>query len=322
MDINDISSDSMLDYQIEEYLLELDIQNFSENTIKTYKTVLNAYNKYLIYESKPIRKETDLLILFKKYIQHLKRDNNDSINYLYLVTVIIKKFFEFHNLSIHEKITIPKRTKSLPKSLNEKEVYKLLHVKDKEYDPKNKGYNNFTKLRNKLILTILYSTGLRVSELVNIKLEDIDLENLTIRVRGKGDKDRIVLFDDETLYLLNKYLKKLPENSELLFLNKKREKISTRYIQMMIKDYAKAAGIKRKVTPHILRHSFATHLLRSGVDIRAIQQLLGHSNLNTTQLYTSVDMHTLKGMYDEARLNKDDKIRRSMDDEELYNFIL
>jgi integrase/recombinase XerD len=152
-----------------------------------------------------------------------------------------------------------------------------------------------------VILALLYSSGLRVSELVYLHTDNVDLRERTIRIRGKGEKDRIVLFDDTTKSLIKEYIEKKDDDTPFLFVNRSGNHLTPRYIQMMIKDHAKAAGIKKRVTPHILRHSFATHLLKNGVDIRAIQQLLGHANLSTTQIYTSVDMHTLKNAYDKAK---------------------
>lgn len=292
--------------QIEDYILEMDIQSYSSNTLKTYSSILHSFHKYLRTE-KTIKDEKGLLRSFKRYLQHLKRDNEVSQNYLYLVAVVIKKFFSFAEIPIFEEIKAPKRTKSLPKSLNEQEVYNLIHAKDDEYDSEKSNPQNISRLRNKLILTLLYSTGLRVSELIKLQIKTIDFEERTIRVRGKGEKDRIVIFDNATLDLIDEYLEKRGVENEYLFVNQKNNTLTSRYIQYMIKEYAQKAGIQRKVTPHILRHSFATHLLKNGVDIRAIQQLLGHSNLSTTQIYTSVDMHTLKDVYDDAWLSRDQK---------------
>lgn len=302
--------------QMEDYILEMDIQSYSENTLKTYTSILHSFYNFLLKE-KRIKNEAALLRSFKKYLQHLKRDNEVSQNYLYLVTVVIKKFFAFAEIEIYQEIKAPKRTKSLPKSLNEQEVYDLIHAKDDLYDPEKSNPQNISRLRNKLILTLLYSTGLRVSELIKLKIKTIDPEERTIRVRGKGEKDRIVIFDDATLSLINEYIEKRGVDNEYLFVNQRNNTLTSRYIQYMIKEYAKAAGIKRKVTPHVLRHSFATHLLKNGVDIRAIQQLLGHSNLSTTQIYTSVDMHTLKGAYDNAWLNRDHNVRKNRELESL-----
>ncbi len=296
-----------LEDKIEDYILELDIQSYSSNTLKTYQSIINSFYAF-IQENNKIKDEKGMLRVFKKYIQHLKRDKEVSQNYIYLVTVVLKKFFEFSEIGIYTEIKAPKRTKALPKSLNEQEVHDLIHARDNEYDPEKTNPQNITRLRNKLILTLLYSTGLRVSELINLKLTAIDPKERTIRVRGKGEKDRVVIFDNDTLELINEYVSKRSVDNEYLFVSQKNHKLTSRYVQLMIKEYALRANITKKVTPHILRHSFATHLLKNGVDIRAIQQLLGHSNLSTTQIYTSVDMHTLKDVYDDAWINRKNNI--------------
>lgn len=297
---------------MEDYILEMDIQSYSSNTLRTYKSILNNFHKFLLKQKK-VNSPKAILRSFKKYLQYLKRDKNVSQNYLYLVTVVLKKFFEFSELDITDEIKAPKRTKSLPKSLNEQEVYDLIHAKDDEYDPVKTNPQNITRLRNKLILTLLYSTGLRVSELIKLKITAIDEEERTIRVRGKGEKDRLVIFDENTLNLIHEYLSKRNSDSEYIFVSQRGNTLTSRYIQLMIKEYANEADITKKVTPHVLRHSFATHLLKNGVDIRAIQQLLGHSNLSTTQIYTSVDMHTLKNAYDDAWTSRDNNIRKTQE---------
>lgn len=284
---------------IEDYLMELEIRNYSPNTIRTYRSIINGFHRFLLDEARE-NKEIFILKSFKRYIRYLKRDKKVSQNYIYLVTVVIKKFFEFSDIVGLEEVKTPKRSKSLPKSLNEEEVKKLIHAIDESHD--DSSQKKAFKLRNKLILTLLYSTGLRVSELVTLETDSVDLDERTIRIRGKGEKDRIVLFDENTLLLMEDYLSKSSMEGDYLFVNRSGNHLTPRYIQMMIKEYAEAAGIRKRVTPHILRHSFATHLLKNGVDIRAIQQLLGHSNLSTTQIYTSVDMQTLKTIYDRAKL--------------------
>ncbi|MEN6329706.1 MAG: site-specific tyrosine recombinase/integron integrase [Methanobacteriaceae archaeon] len=284
---------------IEDYLMELEIRNYSPNTIRTYRSIITGFHRFLQDEAVQ-NNEIFILKSFKRYIRYLKRDKKVSQNYIYLVTVVIKKFFEFADIEGLEAVKTPKRSKSLPKSLNEEEVKKLINAIDDSKD--DSSHKRAFKLRNKLILTLLYSTGLRVSELVTLETDSVDLDERTIRIRGKGEKDRIVLFDENTLFLMEDYLSKRSTEETYLFVNRSGNHLTPRYIQMMIKEYAEAAGIRKKVTPHILRHSFATHLLKNGVDIRAIQQLLGHSNLSTTQIYTSVDMHTLKTVYDRAKL--------------------
>ncbi len=286
---------------IEDYLFELEIRNYSHNTIKTYRSIINNFHNFLTNENE-LKTEIQVLRAFKRYIRYLKREKNVSQNYIYLVTVVVKKFFEYNGIHLLEEVKTPKRTKSLPKSLNEDEVKSLINALD-SYDPVDSSSptSESLKLRNKLILALLYSSGLRVSELVTLQINHVDFDERTIRIRGKGEKDRIVLFDDDTKIMLEEFLQKRSCDSEYLFVNRQGNHLTPRYVQMMIKDYARVAGIKKKVTPHILRHSFATHLLKNGVDIRAIQQLLGHSNLSTTQIYTSVDMETLKNVYDKAK---------------------
>ncbi|MBI4813803.1 MAG: tyrosine-type recombinase/integrase [Methanobacterium sp.] len=253
---------------MEDYLFELEIRNYSHNTIKTYRSIINNFHNFL-KDEKELYDERQVLRGFKRYIRHLKREKNVSQNYIYLVTVVVKKFFEFGGIHILEEVKTPKRTKSLPKSLNEDEVKSLINALD-TYDPVDSSSptSESLKLRNKLILALLYSSGL----------------------------------SDATKVMLEDFLEKRTCESEYIFVNRSGNHLTPRYVQMMIKDYARVAGIKKKVTPHILRHSFATHLLKNGVDIRAIQQLLGHSNLSTTQIYTSVDMQTLKNVYDRAKL--------------------
>lgn len=284
---------------ISDYLFELEIRNYSSRTIGTYSSILKNFYEYL-KDLENSGRDINLLMEFKEYIRYIKSEKKVSKNYVYLVTVVIKKFFNFAGESALVNVQAPKRTRSLPKALNEDEIKILLAAPDNViYSSKS---SEFSRIRNKLIITLLYSSGLRVSELVSLKVKSIDLDERTIHIRGKGSKDRIVLFDYTTKRLMKVYLRKRIHDSEYLFLNRYGNCLSSRYVQKMIKGYGPAAGIKKKVTPHILRHSFATHLLRKGMDIRAIQKLLGHSNITTTQIYTSVDMETLKSDYDRANL--------------------
>ena len=283
---------------IDDYLIELEISNYSENTIKTYESIINNFHEYLKKQEK-LYDGRQFLRAFKKYIQHLKRDKDVTQNYIYLVTVVVKKFLEFNQIFFLDEVGAPKRTKSLPKSLNEVEVESLLNAVSWNEDESTSKISR--KMRDKLILTLLYSTGLRVSELVNLIIKDIDFDERTMLIRGKGDKDRVVLFDKNAKALIIKYLNLREQDNKYLFVNKQGNPLTPRYIQLMIKKYGEEAGIKKKVTPHVLRHSYATHLLKNGVDIRVIQQLLGHASLSTTQIYTNVDMETIKSVYDKAK---------------------
>ncbi len=178
------------------------------------------------------------------------------------------------------KINLPKKERKLPNILTKSEISKLIHSAD--------------NLKSKLIISMLYSSGMRVSEVVNLKRQDLDLENSEGTIKnGKGSKDRLFMINKDLCEGLTKYLEKYREN---IYLFSKEKPLTTRNIQKIINKTSKKAGIKKRVTPHTLRHSFATHLLESGTDIRVIQVLLGHENLQTTQIYTHVSRETIKNV--------------------------
>lgn len=281
-----------------EYLLELEIRNYSQNTIKTYSSILKNFIKFISKSPKPLNKQ-QFSDNFRSYIQFLKNDKNLSPNYIHLITIVVKKFLSYNHIYFLEDFPIPKKAKSLPKSLNEKEVQNLIN--SVEWSENESSSSKHTKMRDKLILSVLYSTGLRVSELIEIKIQDIDFSERTIFIKGKGNKERIVLFDKDTKEEISAYLNFRVKKSEYLLVNNYGHPLSARYIQMMIKKYAEKAEIKKNVTPHVLRHSYATHLLKRGVDIRIIQQLLGHSSILSTQIYTNVEMDIIRNVYDNAK---------------------
>lgn len=281
-----------------EYLLELEIRNYSQNTIKTYSSILKNFIKFISKSPKPLNKQ-QFSDNFRSYIQFLKNDKNLSPDYIHLITIVVKKFLSYNHIYFLEDFPIPKKAKSLPKSLNEKEVQDLIN--SVEWSENESSSSKHTKMRDKLILSVLYSTGLRVSELIEIKIQDIDFSERTIFIKGKGNKERIVLFDKDTKEEISAYLNFRVKKSEYLLVNNYGHPLSARYIQMMIKKYAEKAEIKKNVTPHVLRHSYATHLLKRGVDIRIIQQLLGHSSILSTQIYTNVEMDIIRNVYDNAK---------------------
>lgn len=176
------------------------------------------------------------------------------------------------------KISLPKKEQKLPNVLTKDEVARLIRAAN-------------TK-KSKLIISMLYSTGMRVSEIVNLQRENLDLENNEGMVKsGKGKKDRLFIINAELCIGLKEYLEDHKENT---YVFSKEEALTPRNVQKIMKKTAIKAGIKKRVTPHTLRHSFATHLLESGVDIRVIQALLGHENLQTTQIYTHVSREILR----------------------------
>jgi integrase/recombinase XerD len=179
--------------------------------------------------------------------------------------------------------------KKLPKYLKEIEVRKLLDAPSRE------------KLRDRLILRMLYRCGLRVSELTNLKIEDIDFGDASLIVRGgKGNKDRLIPVDHQTLDMVEFFIE--GATSGFLILSERNEKLSTRQVERLVEMYGKEAGLEQSVHPHMLRHSFAVHCLKSGMNLRTVQKMLGHSSLTTTQIYLDITGEDVKEDYFEHPL--------------------
>jgi len=221
---------------------------------------------------------------------------------------VLKSFFSYlHKNEIIQdntakKLTFPRKDKKLPKFLYLKEYDTLV---DFEHD-------DFFDLRDKTILSLFYSTGARISELTDALISDLDLSSKRLKVKGKGSIERILFLTDESASLLKNYLKerdkKFKERSEYIFVNKNGKHISVKGIYNIVMKRAGAAGLSYKLSPHTLRHSFATELLNNGADIRAVQEMLGHKSLSTTQVYTHTTKSRLKKVYNQyhphSRLDK------------------
>jgi len=191
-----------------------------------------------------------------------------------------------------ELISTPKLQKRLPNFLYPNEVEKLLEA------PDSKGVLG---LRDRALMELLYGSGIRVSETIKLNLTDLDLEEGEVRVFGKGSKERIALMGSKSREAIRKYLSERGKTqSKALFLNKRGGRLTQRSVERLIKFYAKKIGLERPVTPHTLRHTFATHLLSGGADLRTVQELLGHASLSTTQVYTHITKEKLKSVYDLA----------------------
>ena len=267
--------------------LSIFLEYLNENNISSYNAVdykdIRLYINYLYdlkYTNKTISRHISSLRSFFKY---LKKENIIDNNPMLLVSN-------------------PKLDKKLPKYLNFDDTEKLLNAFDNK---------NYVSIRNSLILEILYSTGIRVGEIANIKVSDISISNETIKVTGKGNKERIVYFGSRCKNLLNLYFKesynKLNKNNvDYLLLSKTGKKINEREIRTIVDDAAVIAGIKIKISPHVLRHTFATHMLQDGADLRSVQELLGHENLSTTQIYTHLTNEKIRNIY----LNAHPRARR------------
>jgi len=303
-----IFSDGELNKILSKYFDYLESKSLSDNTVKNYFRDLIDYFIYLklndlsptkSIEPKYIRKMLSFLIdkgfskvsisrkisAIKSYITFLEKFNYSKNNY-------------------SELISIPKKSKSLPKVMTKKEVSQLI---------KHVEMNTKKNLRDDALIELLYSTGLRVSEVANLKLKDINLKKSEIKILGKGNKERIVIFNNKSKEKIIRYLKNdkrfISLKTEALFQNKFKEALTTRSIQRILKKYLNFSGINSKYSTHTLRHTFATHLLEGGADIKVIQQLLGHSSPETTKIYTHVSSSTLKNVYNNSHPRSFSKIK-------------
>lgn len=280
---------------IDDFLNYLKYQKgFSLNTIKNYSIDLNDFQKFV--DNKKIDIDT-----IRKYLKNLYNKNysNKTISRKvsslksYFKYAYSENFIDDNPMSL---ISNPKISKKLPNYLNYNDLEKLLN-----YPDTSKTYG----LRDALILEMLYSSGTRVSELTNIKIKDIDLANRKIKILGKGNKERYVFYGTKCEKLLNQYLKN--NESEYLFINKHGNKLNERTVRKIVDENAKKAGLALHVTPHTLRHTYATHLLNDGADLKSVGDLLGHENLSTTQIYTHISNERLREVYLKAhpRARKD-----------------
>ena len=269
-------------------------KNYSKYTIVNYKLDLEDFQKFL--GDSPLEK-VDYLVL-RKYLAILKGKNLKSRTVGRRLSSL-RSFFKFLLREGYLKsnpiagLSSPKQEKHLPMFLTEEEVVKLLAA------VKPEGERGF---RDSAVIETFYSTGIRVSELVGLNIEDVDFIAGAVKVLGKGRKERIVPIGDQALSTIRVYLEKRKKTQDTgaLFLNKNGKRITDRGIRNVIDKYIRIASIRHGVSCHTLRHSFATHLLNRGADLRSVQELLGHVNLSTTQIYTHLTTEKLKSVYDKA----------------------
>ncbi|MDD5617838.1 MAG: site-specific tyrosine recombinase XerD [Candidatus Omnitrophica bacterium] len=273
-------------------------RGLSQNTVISYKRDLLRYDRFLrsmnINDVNKIDKEN-----IRSYLVYQKEKELASTSIARSLVAIRL----FHRFLIREKLSLkdptdvidsPKLWKKIPNALSFAEIEKLLSAPDIR---DKKG------IRDKAILETLYAAGLRVSELSSLKLEDANLDAGFVRCLGKGKKERVVPIGKVAISSLKKYIENSrpkfikKKDSKFLFLNHSGSSISRIYIWKLIKAYAKKARIKNPVKPHVLRHSFATHLLERGADLRSVQEMLGHTNISTTQIYTHIDKDRLKTIH-------------------------
>ena len=278
-------------------------RNYSQHTVDSYELDLSDFVKFLADENGtlPPIEDVDHLTI-RSYLANLQE------RHLARSTVVrrlssLRSFYKY--LCRHgyldtdptSALSSPKIQRRLPEFLEISEVELLLSAPDR---------NDIIGLRDQAILELLYTTGMRVSELLSLNLPDIDMVNAIVKVRGKGKKERIIPIGGPAMSALNEYIKRRDElagdkSIQAIFLSERGNRIpDSKSIGRRITKYAKSVGIKKKITPHTFRHTFATHLLNAGADLRSVQELLGHTNLSTTQIYTHVTADRLKKVYEKT----------------------
>jgi integrase/recombinase XerD len=266
-------------------------RKLSLNTYKSYDENLISLERF--YSSKKIEDLDNDEI--KQFFYSLNLSNKSKAHYL----TVIKSFYDFlvregyRDNNPSTGLKMPKIAKTLPNYLTEEEINKILDIKlFKPYD-----------YRNKAMLELLYATGMRISELTNLKLSQVDFDEDQVRIMGKGKKERIVPLNDISVYYLKDYINNYrnyllkTKTSDYIFINTFGEKISRQGFFKILKKICKENGITKQCSPHTIRHSFATHLLNNGADLRVIQELLGHENLVTTEIYAHLENKKIKDDY-------------------------
>ncbi|RJO63575.1 MAG: tyrosine recombinase XerC [Candidatus Omnitrophota bacterium] len=278
---------------VEKFIRYLEIErNYSHYTILNYKLDLKDFKGFLGAASV---EGTDYLVL-RKYLAFLKEKNLGAKTVARRLSTL-RSFFKFLTREGYIKsnpivsVSSPKLQKHLPSFLTEEEVFRLIEGGF----PKNE-----MGARDRAILETFYSTGIRIGELVGLNKEDVDFISGIVKVRGKGKKERIVPIGDKAVNAIRAYFERRTKKQEAVFLNRMGSRITDRGVRNIVRKYLRMAGIKQGISAHTFRHSFATHLLNRGADLRSVQELLGHASLSTTQIYTHLTTEKLKSVYDKA----------------------
>lgn len=266
----------------------------SAHTVRNYTIDLRSFAEFL---GEGHIETVDYLIL-RKYLAYLRTLNLNKASIARRIACL-RSFFKFLLREGYIKknpisgLLTPKRDKKLPTFLNESEVVKLVESPAED----------LAGLRDKAILETLYSAGMRVSELTGMDVADVDFVAEVVKLRGKGKKERLAPLGSKAISAIRKYRDKLPANfssKKAVFLNNRGGRFTDRSVRRVVNKYILMISKREKISPHTLRHSFATHLLNRGADLRAVQELLGHANLSTTQIYTHVTTERLKAVYDKV----------------------
>jgi len=278
-------------------------KRLSELTIKNYQHDINRLIKLNDKKLTEINSEDIRLSLSKLHASGLSGKSLSRILSSWRGCFLFLNKSQLMKYDPTSGIKAPKAKKKLPQTLSIDQVFNLINIPQ----------TGFIDTRDKAILEFFYSSGLRLSELVNINISDIDMSEQTLKILGKGNKFRIVPIGRKAIEALNLWIlqrNKLNKilDSELLFLNQHGKKLTARAIQYRLKFWAQKNNIPENIHPHLLRHSFASHVLQSSQDLRAVQELLGHSNISTTQIYTHLDFQHLSKIYDQAHPRSKKKI--------------
>lgn len=300
--MNNINSNYFNNYIIEYEMYIKTELGLGENTTENYLRDIKAYADYLT-KNRNVMDPNDIEVNdVRGFLATLKRKNNSSASISRKLSSI-KSFhsflvkFRYAQTNVAKLITNPKKEKKLPVVLSIEEVDALLNTFTEE---------NPLEIRNKTMIELTYSCGLRVSELVNLKLSSVHMQMGIIDIFGKGSKERIVPIGEKAKEMIKKYLElsrpKLTSTklNDFLFLNSKGEQLTRQMFFIILKEKAKAAGITKQISPHKLRHSFATHLLERGLDLRLIQELLGHEDISTTEIYTHLSNAKIREVYESS----------------------
>lgn len=281
-----------MDTYIEKYLEYLKIQkNYSINTIEGYEEDIEFFKKFLDKNSYNfLEVEYKDIRQFFNYMDSLKLSKNTISRKISSLRSFYKylarnNYIKYNPFSLTKG---PKKDKLLPKFLYYNELEEMFNICDT---------TTFYGLRDRLILEILYATGIRVGELEYMKIKDINFYENKIKILGKGNKERIVYFGEYTREILDLYLKQRTDKNEYLLINNHKERLTSRGIRYILNKIIAKTSIETKISPHMLRHTFATHMLNEGCDLLSVQELLGHESLRATQVYTHVTNDRLKDVY-------------------------
>lgn len=287
--------------RIEQFLRYLEVEkNASEHTVKNYREDLDQFAAFLEKFAKDALKQVRLEdidhFMIRRYVVGLQGHEYAKRSVARKLATL-RSFFKY---LIREEVikadpmsgvSSPKLNKPLPKFLDVNEVARLIESADTV---------DLSGLRDRAIMEVLYSGGIRVSELVSLESGDVDIVGEVIKVRGKGKKERLAPIGGKAADALTAYLKARNSGEKAVFLNRSGTRMTARSVERMLEKYLKKAAIDKKISPHALRHTFATHMLDAGANLRVVQELLGHKNLSTTQIYTHVTAEKLKKVYDKA----------------------